>query len=177
MRRLVCLLAVCALSGCTSTGSDIGQEIIKNPPATAGLGKVAIWASSAAPLLPKWPRVKTWSASVTRCNQGPTGPEVGAITDDGLPVIIEVLEPSGQEPRLAAVVQYASDGSPPRRDAHDEQLLIVSDRRFSPAEANDYRKGSFEGGFVHAPVNEVNEPPSADGSGTVANVSWHCPDG
>jgi hypothetical protein len=88
MRRLICLLAVCALIGCTSSRRDITHEMTDNPPSTAAPGQVAIWASSAAPLLPNWPRVKTFAASVTGCRQGASGPEVIAVTNDGLPVTI-----------------------------------------------------------------------------------------
>lgn len=45
MRRLICFLAACLLSACTSTQSDIPQEIADNPPSTAAPGKVAIWVS------------------------------------------------------------------------------------------------------------------------------------
>jgi hypothetical protein len=100
MRRLICFSGVCLLSACTSTRNDVAQEMADNPPSTAAPGKVAIWASSAAPLLPEWSRVKTWNAGATSCTRGTTGPEINAITDDGLPVIIQVLQPSGQEARL-----------------------------------------------------------------------------
>jgi len=149
MRRLACFLAVCAISACTSSESDIGDEIRENPPVVAGPGKVTIWMSSAAPVLPKWPRVKTWNASIARCSQSAIGPEVSATTDDGLPVAIRVLQPSGQQARLVAFIQYASDGTPPRSDELDEQLLIVSDQPFSSAEAGA-TKGDFSGGFSHA---------------------------
>ena len=173
MRRLACLLAVCALSACTSNGSDIKDEIVENPPTAAGPGKVTIWMSSAAPVLPKWPRVKTWTGTIARCARGEIGPEVSAITDDGLPVAIRVLNPSGQQARLVAFIQYAPDGTPPRSDEHDEQLLIVSDQPFSSSEAGA-TKGDFSGGFTHAPADE---PPPADSSGTIAQVSWQCPSG
>ena len=128
--------------------SDIKDDIIENPP-TAGPGKVTIWMSSAAPVLPKWPRVKTWTGTIARCARGEIGPEVSATTDDGLPVAIPVLNPSGQQARLVAFIQYAPDGAPPRSDEHDEQLLIVSDQPFSFAEAGA-TKGDFSGGFTHA---------------------------
>jgi hypothetical protein len=171
MRRLACLLAVCALSACTSSGSDIRDEIIENPPAAAGPGKATIWMSSAAPVLPKWPRVKTWNASIAACSRGEIGPEVIATTDDGLPMVIRVVQPSGQQARLVAFIQYAADGTPPRSDEQDEQLLIVSDQPFSSAEAGE-TKGAFSGGFTHAPANQ---PPPGNSSGTVAHVSWQCP--
>jgi hypothetical protein len=173
MRRLICLLAACVLIGCASTSGDIEQEIKDNPPSAAGPGRVAIWMSSAAPLVPRWPRVKAWNASITHCAQGATGPEVTAVTEDGLPVAIRVLQPSGQQARLVAFIQYASDGAPPRSDQDDEQLLIVSDHPFSSADAGA-TKGNFTGGFTHAPANE---PPPVDSSGTVAHVSWQCPSG
>lgn len=173
MRRLACLLVAWVLTGCTSSSSDIGKEMREHPPSTAGPGKVAIWTSSAAPVLAHWPRVKTWSGTIIRCDQGATGPEVGAMTDDGLPVTIQVLQPSGEEARLAAVVQYAPDGSPPHHDSQDQQLLIVSDQPFSE-EGDTYPQGSFDGGFVHA---AANESPPGDSSGTFANVNWHCSEG
>jgi hypothetical protein len=173
VRRLICLLAACALAGCASTSGDIEQEIKDNPPSAAGPGRVAIWMSSAAPVLPKWPRVKTWTGTIARCARGEIGPEVSATTDDGLPVAIRVLNPSGQQARLVAFIQYAPDGTPPRNDQHDEQLLIVSDQPFSSAEAGA-TKGDFSGGFTHAPTDE---PPPADSSGTIAQVSWQCPSG
>jgi hypothetical protein len=113
MRRLACLLAVCALSACTSGGSDLKDEIVDNPPTAAEPGKVTIWMSSPAPVLPEWPRVKTWNATIARRSQGEIGPEVIATPDDGLPVAIRVLQPSGQQARLVAFIQYASDGAPP----------------------------------------------------------------
>jgi hypothetical protein len=172
MRRLACLLAVCALSACTSSGSNLRDEIVENPPTAAGPGKLTIWMSSPATVLPKWPRVKTWNATIARCSRGEMGPEVSATTDDGLPVTIRVLQPSGQQARLVAFIQYASDGAPPRSDQHDEQLLIVSDQPFSSTEGSDPIKGNFTGGFTHA---LANEPPPVDSSGTVAHVSWQCP--
>ena len=174
MRRLACLLAVCALSACTSSRSDIRDEIVENPPSAAGPGRVTIWMSSAAPVVLNWPRVKTWNATIGRCSRSAIGPEVTATTDDGLPVAIRVLQPSGQQARLVAFIQYASDGTRPRSDEHDEQLLIVSDQPFLSAEASDTTKGDFSGGFTHA---QVNEPPPADSSGTIAHVSWRCPRG
>lgn len=171
MRRLICLLGVCLLSACASTRSDMAEEMADNPPSTAAPGKVAIWTSSAAPLVARWPRVKTWNASVTSCAGDTTGPKVSAVTDDGLPVTIQVLQPSGQDARLAATIQYASDGSAPRRDDSDEQLLIVSDQTYSPEQANGNGETGFSGGFVHA---RVNEPPPSESSGTLAHVSWQC---
>jgi hypothetical protein len=116
--------------------------------------------------------VKTWNAAISSCTQSATGPEVSATTDDGLPVAIRVVQPSGQQARLVAFIQYAPDGTPPRSDEHDEQLLIVSDQPFSadPSEP----EGNFSGGFTHAPANEA---PPVDSSGTIAHVSWQCPRG
>jgi hypothetical protein len=173
MRRLICLLAASVLAGCASTSSDIEQEMKDNPPSAADPGRVAIWMSSAAPLVPGWPHVKTWNASITHCAREGTNPEVTAVTEDGLPVAIRVVQPAGQQARLVALIQYADDGTPPRNDEHDEQLLIVSDRPFSSADAST-TKGSFSGGFTHAPADE---PPPADSSGTIAEVSWQCPSG
>lgn len=163
MRRLICFLGVCLLSACTSTRSDVAQEMTDNPPSTAAPGKVAIWASSAAPLVPEWSRVKTWIASVTSCTRGATGPEINAITDDGLPVVIQVFQPSGQEARLAATIQYAPDGSSPRRDGNDEQLLIVSDQTYSHQQTGENGEASFSGGFVHAPGKRA----------TAIGIEWH----
>jgi hypothetical protein len=173
MRRLACLLAVCFLSACTSSRNDLRDEIVENPPTAAGPGKLTIWMSAAAPVLPNWPRVMTWNATIARCSHSEIGPEVTATTDDGLPVAIRVLQPSGQQARLVAFIQYAPDGTPPRSDKHDEQLLIVSDQPFASAEAGA-TKGEFSGGFTHAPANE---PPPSDSSGTIAHVSWQCPRG
>jgi hypothetical protein len=172
MRRLVSLLVICFISSCSSTQSDIQQEMADNPPSTAGVGEVAIWTSSAAPLVPNWPQVKTWKANIGSCTHSTTGPVVSATAEDGLPVTIQVLQPSGQEARLAATVKYASDGGAPRRDENDEQLLIVSDNVYSPDETSEGGEASFSGGFVHA---RVNEPPPSDSSGTLAHVSWRCP--
>jgi len=165
------MLAACVLTGCTSASSDITQEIKETPPSAAGPGQVTIWMSSPAPVVPTWPRVKSLNARVTQCSHDANGPNVSAITDDRLPVAIRVLDPTGEEARLVAFIQYAPDGSPPPSNEHDEQLLIVSDLPFPPARARD-TQGDFTGGFTHAPANES---PPVDSSGTIAHVSWQCP--
>jgi hypothetical protein len=113
--------------------------------------------------------VKTWTAHITRCN--PAAPDVNAVTDDGLPVTVQVLQPSGQQARLAAMIEYAPDGGQPRQDANDVRVLVVSDDPLEPAAAEDGTRGDFSGGILHGPASG---PPTGDSEGTVAHVSWRC---
>jgi hypothetical protein len=170
MRRLVCLLALCAVAGCTSSRPSITEEMKQHPPSSMGPGTVGIWATSATPLLPTWPRVKTWTARITSCNPG--APDVSAVTEDGLPVTVRVLHPSGREARLAATVEYAPDGGQPRQDANDVRVLVVSEIPLEPAGAEDGTHGDFSGGIVHGPAGGA---PTGDSEGTLAHVSWRCP--
>jgi hypothetical protein len=172
MRRLVYLLALGVLTGCALAKSDSGQEATDRPPSSAAPGTVAIWTIAGPPLLREWPRVKTWTGHITRCTRSTAGPDVGAVTDDGLPVRIEVLQPAGQLPRLAATVEYAADGRQPHGAADDRRLLVVSDAPFVPEQAGDGTDGSFSGSITHG---RKGEAPTGDGQGTLGHITWRCP--
>jgi hypothetical protein len=172
MRRLIYLLAVFVLTGCASAKSDSAQDVTDRPPSSAASGTVAIWTISGTPLLREWPRVKTWTGHITRCTRSTAGPEVDAVTDDGLPVAIEVVQPAGQLPRLAATVKYAVDGRQPHGAANDRRLLVVSEEPFVPEQAGDGTDGNFAGPITHGPEGEA---PRGDGQGTLGHIAWRCP--
>jgi hypothetical protein len=172
MRRLVCLLALCALAGCASAKSDSGKEEPDRPPSAVGPGTVAIWTIAEKPLRREWPRVKTWIGNITSCNRSTTGPDIGAVTEDGLPVTIQVLQPADQLPRLAATVEYAADGRQPHGAKDDRRLFVVSDEPLSPEQAGDGTSGSFSGSVRHGPKGQV---PPENGKGTLGHISWRCP--